>query len=112
MGHAHQAAHHEVEDGAEDGAEDRCPPCVEGDRASFRVVSGVTSAGCIVGFVGCRCSVLRFVRAVDVHGYICCGGDGKGSRLSRDAPALVLALIHPSAWTETSRKSNFAVTKF
>src|SRR5215217_4648236 len=85
MGYAHQAAHHEVEDGAaEDGAEDRRRPCVEGDRgSSLRVVSGATSAGCNLGAVGGRCSVLRRVRAVDVHGYIYSGGDGRGSLLSR-----------------------------
>src|SRR5215210_2395467 len=82
MEHAYQAAHHHE---AEDGAEER-RPCVEGDRASLRVVSGVASAGCIVGAVGGRCSVLRCVRAVGVRGYICCGGDGSGSLLSRPRP--------------------------
>jgi hypothetical protein len=85
MGHAYQAAHHELED----GAEDRCP-CVEGDRARLRVVSGVASAVCIVGAVGGRDSVLRRVRAVDVHGYICSGGDGRGSLLSRPRPFSLL----------------------
>src|SRR5215212_10583092 len=90
MGYAHQAAHHEVEDGAEDGAaEERRSPCVDGDSvdgdrgSSLRVVSGVASAGCIVGAVGGRYRVLRRVRAVDVHGYLCSGGDGRGSLLSR-----------------------------
>src|SRR5918993_3991531 len=78
MAYAHQAANHE----AEDRAEDCRPPCVEGDRASLRVVSGVASAGCVVGAVGGRDSVLRGVRAVDVHGYLCSGGGGKGSLLS------------------------------
>ena len=90
MGYVYQAAHHETEDGAEDRRPDG-----EGDRASLRVVSGVASAGCIVGDVGGRCSVLRRVRAFDVRGYICSGGDGSGSLLSR--PALVLALGHQSA---------------
>src|SRR5215211_5889403 len=89
MGHAHQAAHHEVEDGAEDRAEDRCPPCVEGDRASLRVVYGVASADCIVGAVGGRYSLIRRVRAVDVHVYLCSGGDGKGSLLSRPRSVLL-----------------------
>jgi hypothetical protein len=86
MEHAYQAAHHQVEDGAED-----CRPCrVDGDRASLRVVSGVASAGCILGAVGGRYSVLRHVRAVDVHGYICSGGDGSGSLLSRPRPSFLL----------------------
>src|SRR5215212_597211 len=92
MGYAHQAAHHEVEDGAEDGAAEERRPCVDGDSvdgdrgSSLRVVSGATSAGCILGAVGGRCSVLRRVRAVDVHGYICSGGDGRGGLLSRPRP--------------------------
>jgi hypothetical protein len=83
IGHEYRAAQHEDEDEAEDRR-----PCVEGDRASLRVVSEVASAGCIVGDVGGRCSVLRSVRAVDVRGYLCSGGDGRGSLLSRLRPFL------------------------
>src|SRR5215203_2574987 len=92
MGYAYQAAHHEVEDGAEDGAAEERRPCVDrdsvdGDRgSSLRVVSGVASAGCILGAVGGRYSVVRRVRAVDVHGYICSGGDGSGALLRRHRP--------------------------
>src|SRR5215208_2580671 len=92
MGYAHQAAHHEVEDGAEDGAAEERRPSVDGDSvdgdrgSSLRVVSGATSAGCILGAVGGRYIVLRRVRAVDVRGYICSGGDGRGSLLSRPRP--------------------------
>src|SRR5215203_1174905 len=82
MGYAYEAAHHEAEDGAEERR-----PGVDGDRgSSLRVVSGVASAGCVVGNVGGRYSVLRGVRAVDVHGYIHSGGDGSGSLLSRPRP--------------------------
>src|SRR5215217_631324 len=105
MGYAHQAAHHEVEDGAaEDGAEDGAAeerrPCVDGDSvdgdrgSSLRVVSGVTSAGCILGAVGGRYSVLLCVRAVDVHGYICSGGDGRGSLLSRPRPLFLPSYLY------------------
>src|SRR5215217_8452213 len=99
MGHVYQAAHHEVEDGAEDGAAEERRPCVDGDSvegdrgSSLRVVSGVASAGCNLGAVGGRYSVLRRVRAVDVHGYIYSGGDGRGSLLSRPRPLFLPLFI-------------------
>jgi hypothetical protein len=78
MGYAYKAVHHE----AEAEAEDHRRPCVDEDRASLRVVSGVASSGRIIGDVDGRCRALRRVRAVDVREYICSGGDGSGNFLS------------------------------
>src|SRR5215217_9409923 len=125
MGHVYQAAHHEVEDGAEDGSAEERRPCVDGDSvegdrgSSLRVVSGATSAGCILGAVGGRYSVLLCVRAVDVRGYICSGGDGRGSLLSRPRPLLspLFTLVRGRRILRTSpfgdsRKLDFHFTEF
>ena len=61
MGCDYEASHHEA---AHYEAEDHSRPCVvEGDRASLREVSGVTSVGCIVGDVDRWGGALRGVWA-------------------------------------------------
>src|SRR5215203_4038908 len=82
MGHAYEAAHHE----AEHEAEHHCSPCLEADRASLRVVSGVAGGARVIGGVDGRYGALRRVRAVDVRGYICSGRDGGGHLLSKPWP--------------------------
>ena len=79
MGCVYEAAHHEA---ALHDAEHHCSPCLDEDRASLRVVSGVAGGGRIIGDVDGRCSALGRVRAVDVRGYICSDRDGGGNFLS------------------------------
>ena len=85
MGHAYKAAHHE----AEHDAYHHRSPCLDEDRASLRVVSGVAGGARIIGDVDGRYGARRRVCAVDVRGYICSGRDGGGNLLSKPWPFLL-----------------------
>ena len=78
MKYAYKAAHRE----AGHDAEHHRSPCLDEDRASLREVSGVAGGSRVIGDVDGRYGALRRVRAVDVRGYICSGGDGSGNFLS------------------------------
>jgi hypothetical protein len=67
---------------AEDDTEDHRRPCADGDRASLREVSGVASAGGIVGNVVSWGSDVRRVRIIGLRGHIGAGEDSNRSLLS------------------------------